>query len=93
MRHALRLKVEMEEERENGRWIADVVDLPGVMVYGATAAEALAKAKMLAMDVVGDRLSHGEDPLTGCELGETSPPFEAAAEFGGIEFEHDAVAV
>jgi predicted RNase H-like HicB family nuclease len=92
MEGLLRLKVELEEERESGRWIADVVDLPGVMVYGATAPEALAKAKLLAIDVVGDRLSHGEDPLTGCELGETCPPFEAAVVFRGIEFDHVAVA-
>jgi predicted RNase H-like HicB family nuclease len=81
----LQLKVELEQERESGRWIADVVDLPGVLVYGATAFEALAKAKLLALDVIGDRLAHGEDPLTG------HPPFVAAT-FGGIEFSHAAVA-
>lgn len=88
----LRLNVELEEEPESGRWIADVVDLPGVMVYGSTAFEALAKAKLLAIEVVGDRLAQDEDPLTGCELGETCPPFDVAANFGGIEFSHRAVA-
>ena len=88
----LRLHVELEEERESGRWIADVIDLPGVLVYGASAFEALAKAKMLALDVIGDRLAHGEDPLTGCELGKACPPFDSAASFGGIEFSHVAVA-
>jgi hypothetical protein len=88
----LRLNVELEEERESGRWIADVIDLPGVLVYGASAFEALAKTKMLALDVIGDRLSRGEDPLTGCELGEACPPFDSAASFGGIEFSHVAVA-
>jgi hypothetical protein len=84
----LRLNVELEEERESGRWIADVIDLPGVLVYGASAFEALARAKMLALDVIGGRLARGEDPLTGCALGEACPPFDRAASFGGIEFSH-----
>ncbi len=92
MEGGVHLTVELEEEKESGRWIADVVDLPGVMVYGATSHEALAKAKLLAIDVVGDRLAHGEDPLTGCELGEACPPFEVAARFVGIEFSHVPVA-
>jgi predicted RNase H-like HicB family nuclease len=82
----LRLTIETEREDETGRWIADVVDLPGVMLYGATCAEAVARAKALALDVISDRLTHGEDPLTGCEIGEACPPFEAAAEFPGVEF-------
>ena len=80
------LKIETEHERESDRWIADVVDLPGVMVYGSTCAEAIAKAKALAFDVISDRLAKNEDPLTGCELGQACPPFEAAAEFPGVEF-------
>jgi predicted RNase H-like HicB family nuclease len=88
----LQLKVELEEEPETKRWIADVVDLPGVLVYGSTAFEALAKAKLLALDVIGDRLAHGEDPLTGCETGQACPPFDIAASFGGIEFTHVPVA-
>jgi predicted RNase H-like HicB family nuclease len=79
----LRLNVELEEERESGRWIADVTDLPGVLVYGATAFEALAKAKMLALEVIGDRLAHGEDPLTGCELGDRPPDDGADREEDG----------
>jgi predicted RNase H-like HicB family nuclease len=43
----------IETEREDdGRWIADVIDLPGVMAYGSTKAEAVAKAKALAREVV-----------------------------------------
>lgn len=86
------LNVDLEKEPENDRWIAEVVELPGVMVYGATAFEAVAKAKLLAIDVIGDRLANGEDPLTGCELGKACPPFEAAAGFPGIEFHHVALA-
>lgn len=51
--------VEVEQE-EDGRWIAEVVDLPGVMVYGKTLEEAVAKAKVLALRVLADRLGHGD---------------------------------
>jgi predicted RNase H-like HicB family nuclease len=51
--------VEFEQE-EDGRWIAEVMELPGVMVYGATREEALAKAQALALRVVAERLEHGE---------------------------------
>lgn len=81
----LALRVEIDRE-DDGRWFADVVDLPGVMAYGATHAEALAKAKLLALEVITDRLSRNEDPLTGCKLGETCPPFEYAADLSGVEF-------
>jgi predicted RNase H-like HicB family nuclease len=51
--------VEYEQE-EDGRWIADVLELPGVMVYGATREEAMAIAQALALRVVSERLDHGE---------------------------------
>lgn len=53
------LLVESEQE-EDGRWIAEVVALPGVMAYGDTKAEAAAKAKALALRVIADRLENGE---------------------------------
>ena len=53
------LTVEFERE-DDGRWIADVIDLPGVMAYGTTREEALATAKALALRVLADRLEHGE---------------------------------
>ena|SRR6266571_1015627 len=59
------LTVELEEERETGRWIAEVVNIPGVMVYGATKAEAFRRAQALAFEVLADRLKNGENPLTG----------------------------
>ena len=61
----LRLELEVERERKSGRWIADVVTLPGVMVYGANKAEAIRKAQALALEVIADRLAHGEDLLSG----------------------------
>jgi len=51
----------IETEREvDGRWIADVTDLPGVMCYGASRDEAIAAARALALRVIADRIEHGE---------------------------------
>jgi predicted RNase H-like HicB family nuclease len=45
---------------EDGRWIAEVDDLPGVLAYGKTRNEAIAKVEALALRVIADRLDHGE---------------------------------
>jgi predicted RNase H-like HicB family nuclease len=55
--------VESELETD-GRWIAEVPELPGVLAYGATREEALAKAQALALRVLADRLEHGEAAAT-----------------------------
>lgn len=55
----LPLTIEIEQE-EDGRWIAEVTDLPGVMVYGKTREEALTKVRALTLRVIADRLDHGE---------------------------------
>lgn len=52
--------VEIEREGD-GRWISEVTDLPGVLAYGSTREEAVARAKALAFRVLADRLEHGED--------------------------------
>jgi predicted RNase H-like HicB family nuclease len=52
--------VETEKE-DDGRWIAEIPDLPGVMTYGKTREEAISKAKALALRVMADRLEHGEE--------------------------------
>ena len=54
------MKIEIEREND-GRWIAEIPDLPGVMSYGQTREEAVAKAKALALRVLADRLEHDED--------------------------------
>lgn len=51
--------VDIERETD-GCWIGEVPELPGVMVYGASRDEAVAKAKALAFRVLADRLEHGE---------------------------------
>lgn len=56
---AVTLTVDFDRE-EDSRWIADIPALPGVMAYGATREEALAKVEALALRVLADRLEHGE---------------------------------
>jgi predicted RNase H-like HicB family nuclease len=53
------LRVETERE-DDGRWIAEVVDLPGVLAYGQSRDEAVERAKALSLRVMADRLEHGE---------------------------------
>ncbi len=48
------------EQEEDGRWIAEIPELPGVMVYGKTIEEAILKVQALALRVLADRLEHGE---------------------------------
>ena len=54
------MKIETERE-EDGRWIAEVPDLPGVMVYGENREDAIQKVKVLALRVIADRIEHGEE--------------------------------
>ena len=51
--------IELEQETD-GRWIAEVQELPGVICYGANREDALAKAEALALRVVADQLAIGE---------------------------------
>jgi predicted RNase H-like HicB family nuclease len=51
--------VDVERETD-GRWIGEITELPGVLAYGASREEAIAKAKALAFRVMADRLEHGE---------------------------------
>ncbi len=54
-----KLKIEIDRE-DDGRFIAEVPDLAGVIVYGATLEDAVAKAQALALRVIADRVEHGE---------------------------------
>jgi len=53
------LKIEVERE-DDGRWLAEIPELPGVMAYGNRQEEAISKAKVLAFRVLADKLEHGE---------------------------------
>ena len=52
-------KVEVEQE-EDGRWLAEVLELPGVLAYGHSQDVAVSKVQALALRVVAERLEHGE---------------------------------
>ena len=54
------LQVETERE-EDGRWLAAVPALPGVMAYGATSEEAVRKAKAIALQILADMIESGEE--------------------------------
>jgi predicted RNase H-like HicB family nuclease len=56
----MQFKVELEQE-DDGRWIAEVPELPGVMAYGESPSEAQARVQALALRVLADRLEHGEE--------------------------------
>ena len=53
------MTVEIEKEVD-GRWIAEVPALPGVMAYGSSKVDALLRVQALALRVLADRLEHGE---------------------------------
>jgi predicted RNase H-like HicB family nuclease len=53
------LTIELEREAD-GRWLAEVPALPGVMTYGASRPEAIAKVQALALRVLAEQLEHGE---------------------------------
>ena len=55
----MNLAIELEQE-DDGRWIAEIDELDGVLVYGATKEEAIKNVKTLALRVIADRLENGE---------------------------------
>jgi len=73
-RNQMNFIVELEKE-EDGRWIAEVVEIPGALAYGRTQAEAMARVEALALRVVADRLDHGE--ITGDLVSVSLQPHES----------------
>ncbi len=53
------LRIEVERE-DDGRWIAEVIELPGVLGYGRTRQEAIDRVQVLSLRVLADRIEHGE---------------------------------
>ena len=66
-------RIEIEQE-DDGRFLAEMLDLPGVLAYGETAELALAHVQALALRVLADRLEHDENPR-----GPVSVTFETSA--------------
>lgn len=58
----MKFTIEAEQETD-GRWLAEILELPGVMVYGVTRDAAIGKVQALALRVIADRIEHGEDPV------------------------------
>ena len=56
------------EQEVDGRWIAEVPELPGVLSYGNSAADAMSRAEILALRVIADRLEHGESEPVSISL-------------------------
>lgn len=63
----MNFKLEIETE-DDGRWIADIPELPGVMSYGITRDEAITKTQALALRVIAERIEFGEQPLEQIEI-------------------------
>ena len=63
MKYAEGVNLTIDLDREDdGRWIAEALELPGVMCYGQTRNEAISNVERLAIDVIADRIAHGELP-------------------------------
>jgi predicted RNase H-like HicB family nuclease len=56
----MKFTIETELEDDN-RWIAEVLEIPGVLAYGDTEQEAISKAQALGLRVIADRIEHGEE--------------------------------
>ena len=68
------MKLTLETEQEaDGRWIAEVPELAGVLAYGATRDEAMAKAEVLALRVLAEQIEHGEGRPVGLPARYLSP--------------------
>jgi len=61
------LTIDLDRE-EDGRWIAEAPELPGVMSYGKTPEEAISNAERLAIEVIADRITHGELPSSALNV-------------------------
>jgi predicted RNase H-like HicB family nuclease len=66
------LTIDLDRE-EDGRWIAEALELPGVMCYGQTRDAAISNAERLAIEVIADRIAHGELPSSALGVSFTIP--------------------
>ena len=68
----VKLTIDLDRE-EDGRWIAEALELPGVMCYGQTRDEAISNAERIAVQVIADRVAHGELPSSSLGVSFTIP--------------------
>lgn len=59
----MQFSIETEQESD-GRWLAEVIEIPGTMKYGATREDAIRQAEALALRVIAERIESGEAPAT-----------------------------
>ena len=58
----MQFTIEVERE-EDGRWIAEITEIPGAMTYGTSRGEAVARVEALALRVLAERIEAGEQPV------------------------------
>ena len=63
----MNLTIDLDRE-EDGRWIAEALEIPGVMCYGGTRDEAISNVERLAIEVIADRIAHGELPSSALDV-------------------------
>jgi predicted RNase H-like HicB family nuclease len=71
------LSIDLDRE-EDSRWIAEALELPGVMCYGQTREEAISNTERLAIEVIADRIAHGELPPSALRVSFTIPDEQLA---------------
>jgi predicted RNase H-like HicB family nuclease len=69
----VKLTIDLDRE-EDGRWIAEVLELPGVLCYGEIREDAISNAQRLAIEVIADRIAHSELPPSALSGAFTTPP-------------------
>ncbi|MGB7760385.1 MAG: type II toxin-antitoxin system HicB family antitoxin [Bryobacteraceae bacterium] len=73
----MNLTIDLDLE-EDGRWIAEALELPGVMSYGQSRDEAISNVERLAIEVIADRIAHGELPSSALGVAFTIPDEQLA---------------
>lgn len=71
------MTIDLDRE-EDGRWIAEALELPGVMCYGETSEEAISNAERLAIEVIADRIANGELPVSALRISFAIPDEQMA---------------
>lgn len=63
----MQLTIETEQEVD-GRWVAEIAQIPGVMKYGSSREEAIASTEALALRVIAQRIEEGEHPVEPIQI-------------------------
>jgi predicted RNase H-like HicB family nuclease len=63
----VRVSIELDRE-DDGRWIAEALELPGVMAYGETREDAISNTERLAVEAIADRIKHDELPASALNV-------------------------